>query len=141
MPFNSNLPPGLYRRLQYANYIKHYIRNNNRRSNINFHDAHNVRDYIFRDPDHVIRDLPPLISDDDHIESNDELFFKTVYNNTKIKINNDDNIFCPICQSNVKINTEIIRELKCKHTFHLECIDRWFISKSECPLCKKKLED
>lgn len=129
MPFHSNSPPGLYRRLQYANYVKRYI---NRNSNRNFQQT-----------PYEPYDLPPLIHDHDHdhyMENYNELFFKSVYYNTKVKINNDQNMFCPICQSDVKINTEIIRELKCKHTFHLECIDKWFLSKSECPLCKKNLD-
>lgn len=67
-----------------------------------------------------------------------EITFKSIYSNSKIKINNKE-FFCPICQSDVEINTEIIRELKCNHVYHVDCIDQWLILKNECPLCKDKL--
>lgn len=29
---------------------------------------------------------------------------------------------------------------KCKHSFHIECIDMWFHSNSTCPLCRAPVE-
>lgn len=43
---------------------------------------------------------------------------------------------CPICFEKFYQN-EILRELPCKHRFHADCIDPWFLNESsECPLCR-----
>lgn len=46
---------------------------------------------------------------------------------------------CVICVENIEINT-IQRILKCKHTFHYECIDRWFEKGYSCPVCRRNLK-
>lgn len=48
------------------------------------------------------------------------------------KLKEGDDIFCPICQDS---KTNILRELSCKHVFHANCIDYWFVEQSKCPLC------
>ena len=58
----------------------------------------------------------------------------------KIKI--DDDLIkckssCPICLDNYKDN-EFKRELKCKHTYHKKCIDKWIKHKNTCPVCRKQ---
>lgn len=58
----------------------------------------------------------------------------------KIKI--DDDLIkckssCPICLDNYKDN-EFKRELKCGHTYHKKCIDKWIKHKNTCPICRKK---
>jgi len=63
---------------------------------------------------------------------------KNVLYKTKVKINKELQ-FCPICQHDIKINTDIIRELECNHVYHMECIDKWLIIKNECPMCKNKI--
>jgi hypothetical protein len=50
------------------------------------------------------------------------------------------NDICAICQDTVNQNVDIIRELNCKHFFHVCCIDRWFCMSATCPLCKKSLK-
>ncbi|KAL2481534.1 RING-H2 finger protein ATL33 [Abeliophyllum distichum] len=43
---------------------------------------------------------------------------------------------CPVCLS-VFIDGEEIRQLNaCKHAFHVECIDKWLYSHSNCPVCR-----
>ena len=64
---------------------------------------------------------------------------ENVLSKTKVKINKDKNQFCPICQDDVKTDTDIIRELECNHIYHIECIDKWLIIKNECPMCKNKI--
>lgn len=43
---------------------------------------------------------------------------------------------CPVCLS-VFVEGEGIRQLNaCKHVFHVECIDKWLYSHSNCPVCR-----
>ncbi|XVF32804.1 hypothetical protein REPUB_Repub17cG0114200 [Reevesia pubescens] len=43
---------------------------------------------------------------------------------------------CAVCLSEFE-NGEKTRVLpKCNHTFHVDCIDMWFYSHSNCPLCR-----
>jgi hypothetical protein len=42
---------------------------------------------------------------------------------------------CPICLSNMDDETKIYK-LDCNHSFHIECIMKWFrSSKGNCPCC------
>ncbi|CAL0306852.1 unnamed protein product [Lupinus luteus] len=53
---------------------------------------------------------------------------------------NSDPIDCAICLSEFK-DGETGRLLpRCKHSFHIECIDMWFMSHSTCPLCRVHVE-
>ena len=40
---------------------------------------------------------------------------------------------CPIC---LEHDTVVRHTLKCNHTFHLHCIDRWLLKNRTCPLCR-----
>lgn len=47
---------------------------------------------------------------------------------------------CAVCLSRFE-DTEVLRLLpKCKHAFHLECVDRWLENHSSCPLCRHKID-
>lgn len=49
-------------------------------------------------------------------------------------------IECSVCLSMLE-DGEIARTLpNCKHTFHAECIDKWFNSQSTCPICRSEAE-
>lgn len=39
---------------------------------------------------------------------------------------------CPICYE--KIGEGV--QLKCKHAYHSDCIDTWFMKKTTCPMCR-----
>jgi|MDTG01.5.fsa_nt_gb hypothetical protein len=40
---------------------------------------------------------------------------------------------CPICL----VEDNVVRHtLKCNHTFHLHCIDRWLLKNRTCPMCR-----
>ncbi|EOY30701.1 RING/U-box superfamily protein, putative [Theobroma cacao] len=46
---------------------------------------------------------------------------------------------CAVCLSKFE-DIEILRLLpKCKHAFHIGCIDRWLERHSSCPLCRQKI--
>ncbi|CAL0325398.1 unnamed protein product [Lupinus luteus] len=54
---------------------------------------------------------------------------------------NSDPIECAVCLSEFE-DGETGRVLpRCKHSFHIECIDMWFVSHSTCPLCRVHMED
>ncbi|XP_059637120.1 E3 ubiquitin-protein ligase ATL42-like [Cornus florida] len=46
---------------------------------------------------------------------------------------------CVVCLSKFE-DTEILRLLpKCKHAFHINCVDQWLEKHSSCPLCRVKV--
>jgi E3 ubiquitin-protein ligase ATL6/9/15/31/42/55 len=48
---------------------------------------------------------------------------------------------CTVCLSKFE-DEEILRLLpKCKHAFHMNCIDQWLESHSTCPLCRYMVEE
>ncbi|GMI89466.1 Arabidopsis Toxicos en Levadura 42 [Hibiscus trionum] len=47
---------------------------------------------------------------------------------------------CAVCLSKFE-DIEILRLLpKCKHGFHIDCIDKWLEKHSSCPLCRQKVK-
>ncbi|KAI8553828.1 hypothetical protein RHMOL_Rhmol05G0046600 [Rhododendron molle] len=46
---------------------------------------------------------------------------------------------CAVCLSKFK-DVEVLRLLpKCRHSFHIDCVDRWLQSHSSCPLCRQRI--
>ncbi len=43
---------------------------------------------------------------------------------------------CSICFKEISEDQTV---LKCDHTFHKECIDKWFKQSHHCPLCRDSL--
>ena len=66
------------------------------------------------------------------------LLNKNLLKNSTIINNKDKNEFCVICQEDIQIE-EIIRKIKCSHSFHINCIDNWFTENKKCPMCKFEL--
>ncbi|XVF61708.1 hypothetical protein PTKIN_Ptkin08bG0152300 [Pterospermum kingtungense] len=49
------------------------------------------------------------------------------------------NYECAVCLSELE-EGEKVRKLKCKHTFHKDCLDRWLQQYwATCPLCRTKV--
>jgi hypothetical protein len=44
---------------------------------------------------------------------------------------------CSICIEKLQ-DEDIVRELKCHHLFHKDCIDHWLDDNIKCPLCRKE---
>lgn len=42
---------------------------------------------------------------------------------------------CSICLANHEVG-DVLRSLPCSHSFHKECIDRWMVQSTCCPMCK-----
>lgn len=49
-------------------------------------------------------------------------------------------ILCVICQHDIAANTQVQRWLRCGHSFHAPCIEKWFVEHSACPLCKTDMK-
>ncbi|PKU68810.1 RING-H2 finger protein ATL3 [Dendrobium catenatum] len=47
-----------------------------------------------------------------------------------------DGLECAVCLSELAAGEEVRLLPKCRHGFHLECIDMWFQSHSTCPICR-----
>jgi hypothetical protein len=45
---------------------------------------------------------------------------------------------CPICIVDYKTGDKV-KTLPCLHKFHRECVDKWLLMKSDCPICKYDL--
>lgn len=43
---------------------------------------------------------------------------------------------CPICYEETE---DKFKELKCKHTFHEKCVDKWLSNHNTCPMCRTKV--
>uniref|UniRef100_A0A182VQ35 RING-type E3 ubiquitin transferase n=1 Tax=Anopheles minimus TaxID=112268 RepID=A0A182VQ35_9DIPT len=48
----------------------------------------------------------------------------------------DEDIYCTICLEETKSTNRWT--LPCKHSFHLECLNKWTVNKQECPNCRKQ---
>jgi hypothetical protein len=66
------------------------------------------------------------------------LITKNLLKNSIVKLNENDNEFCVICQDDIDID-DIVRNINCSHTFHINCIDNWFVENKKCPTCKFEL--
>ena len=46
---------------------------------------------------------------------------------------------CSICLQAIN-GTDVVREInKCKHNFHIDCLEKWFSTNSTCPICRHSL--
>lgn len=48
----------------------------------------------------------------------------------------DGRLECAVCLSELEENEKGRILPNCRHSFHVECIDMWFLSHSTCPLCR-----
>ena len=151
----TNLPPGRNRMLVYSNYLvnrnRYRSRNSNITSRLQISPIRNIRNLparlsiserypIYYHP--IIttinpEDMSPLnyniLSSLDDVKIG--LINKNLILNSKVSINENKDEFCVICQDNI-LEKQIIRTLKCLHSFDLECIDNWLINNKKCPTCK-----
>jgi len=47
---------------------------------------------------------------------------------------------CAVCILDYQIGDRL-RTLPCLHKFHKKCVDKWLVVKSECPICKRNLQN
>lgn len=48
---------------------------------------------------------------------------------------------CPICLGEFGEGESVRILPTCNHGFHVMCIDKWFVSRSSCPICRQLLFD
>lgn len=143
---NMNLPAGLERRIAYGKIVqarnkKKYSIQNISVQNINLPER--VQEYSY--------DLPERYAEYDEYYSYEFLVnlpnvSKGIIDNALIKYSmvyiyyesDNENDACAICQESFQ-KYDISRLLFCLHSFHLKCIDQWFVHDNTCPLCKKEL--
>ncbi|CAH2069600.1 unnamed protein product [Thlaspi arvense] len=46
---------------------------------------------------------------------------------------------CAVCLCEFKPEDEVRILPKCSHAFHVDCIDKWLLANSTCPLCRDNL--
>lgn len=70
---------------------------------------------------------------------------KNLVEQSTVELNLFEDNFCVVCQENIDTNiyleTSIIRILKCTHCFHIKCIDTWFTENNKCPTCKNEITE
>jgi hypothetical protein len=64
------------------------------------------------------------------------LISKKLFDKSKIESSKDTS-FCTICQQDIFL--DIVRILNCSHTYHVNCIDKWFIENKKCPQCRYEI--
>jgi hypothetical protein len=103
------MSPGLARRLAYS------LRFRSRRTqqDLSYEDLVNLQDVVVR------------------------ISTKDLVLNTTISFNESD-VFCSICQEDVEIYN-LIRTLRCNHSFHERCINKHSKSSNKCPLCRSDI--
>jgi len=50
------------------------------------------------------------------------------------------NIICTICLEEVIDSDNNKKVLHCNHTFHQNCINRWLRTRSQCPVCRRRVQ-
>jgi hypothetical protein len=147
----TTLPPGRRRGIVYANNL--LSRQRRRLLNIRTPPLSYIRPSAYILPTRIIpispirslvRYTPPRNPYDDYIfltqlqDVKIGLLTKNLLKNSIVKLNENETEFCVICQDDIDID-DIVRYIKCSHTFHIDCIDNWFTENKKCPTCKYEL--
>lgn len=61
----------------------------------------------------------------------------TVVSRHKEELGSAD-VQCAICMESF-VEGESVRTLPCMHKYHVNCIDKWLVGSTKCPLCKHDL--
>ena len=130
----TTLPSGLLRRLRYSDYVRNRRINSILRTTRIY--GHSIPRYspIVTNINFTYENLSQL-KDIKIGLINKNLLKKS---NTKLYSDESNTELCVICQDEI-INNQIIRQINCRHIFHIDCIDEWFLENKKCPTCKYEL--
>jgi hypothetical protein len=74
------------------------------------------------------------IANEKELEEKLPLRCKGADNESELKFGDN----CSVCMEEIETK-KLHRELRCKHVFHPECVDKWLLERNAtCPLCREK---
>ena len=53
----------------------------------------------------------------------------------------EEEIICSVCQDTVTTEDDVRRINHCEHSFHVGCIDTWFVRNVHCPVCRHDIRE
>ena len=53
----------------------------------------------------------------------------------------DENMICSVCQDTITVEDDVRRINHCEHSFHVGCIDTWFVRNVHCPVCRHDIRE
>tara|TARA_Y100000310_G_C20704089_1_gene833134 strand:+ start:23226 stop:23717 length:492 start_codon:yes stop_codon:yes gene_type:complete len=83
-------------------------------------------------------DLEDLLTEDDNNDLGKGLSVQKLLKVTKLEKGTKDDAACAICLE--ECDGKLCRRLlKCKHKFHVNCLDVWVAKQHTCPMCRSEL--
>ena len=65
---------------------------------------------------------------------------KSAYLAEDVAEKEEDREKCTICLASFEADSQV-RRLRCKHLFHIDCVDRWLEGNKQCPMCRVQVDD
>jgi hypothetical protein len=62
-------------------------------------------------------------------------------NQATSRLHVDEPIVCSVCQDTISIDDDVRRINHCEHSFHVGCIDTWFVRNVHCPVCRHDIRE
>jgi hypothetical protein len=53
----------------------------------------------------------------------------------------EEDIICSVCQDTITTEDDVRRINHCEHSFHVGCIDTWFVRNVHCPVCRHDIRE
>jgi len=53
----------------------------------------------------------------------------------------EEEIICSVCQDTITTDDDVRRINHCEHSFHVGCIDTWFVRNVHCPVCRHDIRE
>jgi len=57
------------------------------------------------------------------------------------RVHVDESIVCSVCQDTITVEDDVRRINHCEHSFHVGCIDTWFVRNVHCPVCRHDIRE